>query len=69
MKLTKAEYSLLDALNSVEGGRLRIADLNKRALITAAWMAGKGLLRSRDWDKGYVVATALGRRSYSYGPR
>lgn len=68
MKLTPAEYKLLDELNSLEGGKMLANDLNKRMMVIAAWMAGsKGLLRAREWDKGYVVATALGKRSHARG--
>ena len=65
MKITTAEFKILEALECVSGGQLLICDLNKKALVTAAWMAGKGLLRAREWDEGSVVATALGRRCYS----
>lgn len=64
MRLTRAEFKLLDGLNNIQGGALLVRDLNKKTLVTAAWMAGKGLLRAREWDKGRVVETALGRNSY-----
>lgn len=65
MKLTKAEFTLLESLECVYDGELSISDLGKKSLVTAAWMAGKGLLRAREWDKGRVVPTALGKSSYA----
>ena len=69
MKLTKAEYRLLDALHyrgwSAQTPRDFICsrrDLERR-------MIAKGLLSKRAQANGKIAATAAGRRSHSYGPR
>lgn len=72
MKLTKAEYRLLDsALNSsnmmFSNGFMFTEGRVSRKLVHDAIL--KGLISQRAWKKGYVVATAAGRRSHSYGPR
>ena len=64
MKITTAEFKILEALECVSDRTLLVCDLDKKALATAAWMVGKRLLRVREWDNGGVVATALGRASY-----
>jgi hypothetical protein len=67
VKLTPTEYDLLDTLVWVEPIRKTLLRASRRSL--AARMRTKGLLSKRAWSKGYVVATALGKRSYSYGKR
>lgn len=67
MKLTPTEYKLLDGLDSIEGGRLRVSDLKRSVWEIAGHLRNKGQINKREWDKGYVVATATGKRSHARG--
>lgn len=62
MKLTKAEYRLLDALKDV-GWTWPRQYMQPSTCRVASRMRARGLISKRAWDKGYVVATALGKRS------
>lgn len=66
MKLTPAEYKLIAESEIIEGGT-PIKWLIPEAKALAERMCAKKLLRLRDHIKGYVVATALGKRSHARG--
>jgi len=65
MKLTAAEYKVLDALHCVQGGKMPLDWLRSRKI--AKQLRYKKLISSRDYDNGIVSATALGKRAHSYG--
>jgi hypothetical protein len=69
VKLTPTEYRLLDLLDRVVGNVMRLDWCKPRAQRTAKRMSAKGLIRKRMLANGIVKATALGKRSYSYGKR
>lgn len=67
MKLTKAEYRLLDALNDV--GMLEYAALKPSVRAMVQRLRNRGLISKRHFWRGTVTMTMAGRRSHSYGPR
>lgn len=69
MKLTKAEYKIINRLTLVVGEALPIDWLLSSTRKVARQMRNKGLLSKRAWHNGTIKATAAGRRSHSYGPR
>lgn len=69
MKLSAAEYKVLDHLDRIVGGSTFREWLNPQARRVASKMRFRGLISKRAWDKGRVSATALGKRSHAYGPR
>lgn len=76
MKLTPAEFKILNQLTLVVGETLPVAWLHPLRRRTARLMRNRGLISKRAWTKGYVVATALGKlhhagykRSHGYGKR
>lgn len=69
MKLTKAEYRLLDLLDRVVGNTIPLDWYKPSARRTAKRMSTKGLISKRMLADGIVKATAAGRRSYRYGVR
>lgn len=67
MKLTPAEYKLLDAVLSVEGG-LWYRNLKRWPRLVARRAKDRGLINKRTLKyAGLVVATALGKRSHARG--
>jgi hypothetical protein len=68
MKLTSAEYKLLDVLDGFRGAAYR-SWFKQESQDLASSMRHKGLISKREWERGYVVATALGKRSHGYGKR
>lgn len=69
MRLTKAEYDLLDALNNIQGGQIFYAWLKPAKRTMAKRMRERGLLSKRAFAKGLIEATAAGRRTHGYGVR
>lgn len=69
MKLSPTEYKILNRLTLVVGETLPREWLMPSTRRIASKMRMRGLLSKRAWDRGEVVATALGKRSYSYGKR
>jgi hypothetical protein len=68
MKLTKAEYELLDGLIRIRG-TWPLDWMKPATRACAKRMRSKGLLSKRWFDQGYAAITAAGKRSHSYGPR
>lgn len=66
MKLTPAEYRLLDAQKDLKCGYALVI-LKVSTKRCANRMRLRGLISKRAWTKGYVVATALGKRSHARG--
>jgi hypothetical protein len=69
MKLTPAEYKLLDELHmrAWSGQVSRNALCVRRDLVRR--MRVRGLISERAWNRGYVVATELGKRSHDLNQR
>lgn len=67
MKLTPAEYKLLDGLDCIDSGMCDYYALRPWAKRAARSMFEKGLLDNREYLDGRVVATALGKRSHARG--
>lgn len=67
MKLTPAEYKILNRLTLVVAETLPRQWLMPNRRRSARRMVNKGLISRRAWTKGYVVATALGKRSHARG--
>jgi hypothetical protein len=69
MKLSPTEYKILNRLTLVVGETLPRDWLMPSTRRVASKMRKRGLISKRAWDNGFVTATALGKRSHSYGPR
>lgn len=67
MRLTAAEYRLLNVMAQTAGGKIPYRNLRHTSRPVASAMSEKGLISKSALDRGYVVATALGKRSHARG--
>lgn len=67
MKLTPAEYKLLDEVQQNGGSILAHLDRKPEYIALIGGLLTRSLISKRAWNDGRVVATALGKRSHARG--